>query len=253
MRLRPFVHSARRLWLSDRMLLALLAILVVLVFLLPLVPLDRPERIVADLVFSLLVLSGILTLARSVAGAWLGGAVASAALAVRFLDRVVPGVRLTEWDAVLGFFAEGALAAVLLNQLFRPGSVTPFRVAGAVVVYLLLGMMWTEVYYLIEILRPGAFHFMSPPPANEMRGRLHYFSYATLSTVGYGDVTALHPVARSAANLEALTGQLFPAILIARLVAMGLTAGSRDGKRRAAAATESERTDPYPGRASDAD
>jgi hypothetical protein len=47
-----------------------------------------------------------------------------------------------------------------------------------------------------------------------------YFSFSTLSTVGYGDVTALRPVARSAANLEALTGQLFPAILIARLVAM---------------------------------
>jgi len=45
-----------------------------------------------------------------------------------------------------------------------------------------------------------------------------YFSYATLSTVGYGDIVAVHPIARSLAVMEALVGQLYPAILIARLV-----------------------------------
>jgi voltage-gated potassium channel Kch len=52
--------------------------------------------------------------------------------------------------------------------------------------------------------------------------RLIYFSFATLTTVGYGDITPVHPIARSLAMLEALIGQLFPVILIARLVSMEL-------------------------------
>jgi hypothetical protein len=223
----PLALTARRLWLSDRMLVALLVVIVLLVFVLPLVPLERPERIALDLAFSLLLLSGILTLSRSVFGVWLGGAIAAGALAVRFLDRLVPGVELSEWDAVLALAAEACLVSVLLVELFRPGAVTPYRLAGAVVVYLLLGLMWVNFYFVVESLRPGAFHFQTMPAANEIAGRLVYFSFATLSTVGYGDVIALHPVARSAANLQALTGQLFPAILIARLVAMGFA--SRKG------------------------
>ena len=48
----------------------------------------------------------------------------------------------------------------------------------------------------------------------------HYFSIVTLTTLGYGDITAVHPVARSVVMIEALLGQLYPAILIARLVTL---------------------------------
>jgi voltage-gated potassium channel Kch len=64
-----------------------------------------------------------------------------------------------------------------------------------------------------------------------------YFSYETLTTAAYGDVTPLTPIARSAANVEGLTGQLFPAVLIARLVAMEIDSrrwrtGTRAGESR---------------------
>jgi hypothetical protein len=214
--------SPRQFWLSDRMLAALLAMLVLLVFVMPLLPLDEVGRIVIDLFFSLLLLSGVATLSRSRLGLWTGSAAAAAALIVRLLDRLVPGVRLSEWDAGLTLVAEAALASVLLVQVFRErGPVTLYRVGGAVVVYLLLGQVWVNSYWLVELLHPGSFRFVTPPAdPTDVLGRLVYFSFSTLSTVGYGDVTALRPIARSLANLEALTGQLFPAILIARLVAM---------------------------------
>ncbi|HEY7534991.1 MAG TPA: potassium channel family protein, partial [Thermodesulfobacteriota bacterium] len=59
-------------------------------------------------------------------------------------------------------------------------------------------------------------------PGYELDAKLLYFSFVTLTTVGYGDITAVHPVSRSLAMLEGLIGQLFPAILIARLVSMEL-------------------------------
>ncbi|HYB53791.1 MAG TPA: potassium channel family protein [Thermoanaerobaculia bacterium] len=204
------------------MLVVLLAMLVLLVFVMPLLPLDETARIAVDLFFSLVLLSGIATLSRTVWGWRVGTTVATVALLVRLADRLVPGLTLSKWDALLTLAAEGFLAAVLAAQLFREaGHVTIYRVGGAVVVYLLLGQMWVNAYWFIELLHPGAFHFQTAPAvATDTFGRLVYFSFATLSTVGYGDVLPLRPVARSLANLEALTGQLYPAILIARLVAM---------------------------------
>ncbi len=147
---------------------------------------------------------------------------AAAALVVRFADRLIANVSLAEWDAALTLLAEAALAAVLLAQIFREsGPVTIYRIGGAVVVYLLLGQVWVNLYWLLENLRPASFHFVvAPSSPSDLLGSLVYFSYSTLTTATYGDVTALTPVARSAANLEGLTGQLYPAILIARLVGM---------------------------------
>jgi voltage-gated potassium channel Kch len=66
------------------------------------------------------------------------------------------------------------------------------------------------------------------PDEGTLASRLVYFSFVTLTTVGYGDMLAVHPAARSLAMLEALTGQLFPAVLIARLVSMEVV--HREGK-----------------------
>jgi hypothetical protein len=77
-------------------------------------------------------------------------------------------------------------------------------------------------YALIDFLIPGAFQM----PAADLLSReakseaFRYFSLVTLTTLGYGDITAVHPVARSVVMMEALLGQLYPAILIARLVTL---------------------------------
>jgi hypothetical protein len=148
--------SPRQLWLSDPMLVALLVVLLVLIFLMPLLPVDRAGRIAIDLFFSLLLLSGVVTLSRTRVGLWLGTAVAGSALVVRWIDRLVANVHLSEWDAVLTLATEVTLAAVLLAQIFREsGPVTIFRIAGAVVVYLLLGQVWVNLYWLLENLHPA--------------------------------------------------------------------------------------------------
>jgi voltage-gated potassium channel Kch len=92
-----------------------------------------------------------------------------------------------------------------------------------VAVYLLLGLGWAFAYRLVAIARPDAFAFPAGTAValdEEHTWRLVYFSFVTLTTVGYGDITAAHPVARSLVVCEALVGQLFPAILLARLVSM---------------------------------
>lgn len=115
------------------------------------------------------------------------------------------------------------VVVVVLRQVFRRGPINAHRVQGAVVAYLLLGIAWAFAYQMVEIIHPSSFRSLRFHPDDpHIPADLVYFSFSTLSTVGYGDIAPLHPAARSIATAEALVGQLFPTVLIARLVAMEL-------------------------------
>ena len=91
------------------------------------------------------------------------------------------------------------------------------RIAGAVCVYLLIGLTWTFVYYFIALGMPGAFNGLSPD--HDLRFiDLLYFSFVTLTTLGYGDVTPATPFARALAYLQAVTGTMYMALLVASLI-----------------------------------
>ncbi len=119
--------------------------------------------------------------------------------------------------------ALGCFAAVVLKRVFEAGPVTRHRIYGAVCAYLLFGLMWAAAYALIEHAIPQAFSMASGAElADKPVTRFVYFSFVTLTTVGYGDITAVHPLARTLVIAEALTGQLFPAIIIGGLVSLAL-------------------------------
>jgi hypothetical protein len=85
----------------------------------------------------------------------------------------------------------------------------------------MLGLLWTVAYWLVDQLTPGAFAFNGNAERQSIRGfNAFYFSFVTLSTVGYGDITPVSKVARMLAAMEAITGLLYVAVLIARLVAL---------------------------------
>jgi hypothetical protein len=133
---------------------------------------------------------------------------------------------------------QGACSLVLLvsavvslfRHLVRARRVTTEQLLASITLMLLLGVIFGVVYAVLDLLplQPEAFAglttlegepgSMSSPRASE----LLYFSYVTLTTLGYGDITPLHPVARSMSVLEALTGQFYIAVLVARLVALHL-------------------------------
>jgi len=89
------------------------------------------------------------------------------------------------------------------------------------VLYLNIALFFVTLYRFLNTLVPDAFHGL--PPAGSEYGSgaaLLYFSFSTLTTVGYGDIYPLYPLARNFANLEAVIGQLFPATLLARLISL---------------------------------
>jgi hypothetical protein len=115
------------------------------------------------------------------------------------------------------------LVWVVAHIVYAHGRITFHRLQAAVVLYLSLATIFASAYSLIWELSPGAFaNFLARESGIEEVATMLYFSLTTLTTTGYGDIVAVDPFARSLANLEAVLGQFYLAITVARLVTLEL-------------------------------
>jgi Ion channel len=115
------------------------------------------------------------------------------------------------WTAVLLLL----IVVVLVRQILLLPTVTIQSIYGAISAYLIIGLMFATIYSAIRYFHGGNF-FSGGAPANA--STFQYFSFTTLTTLGYGDFTAAESGGRAVAMLEAMTGQIFLATLVARLV-----------------------------------
>jgi hypothetical protein len=194
-----------RFWRDDKGLSVFSLVLVGVIFLLPpLLSGTSGRGLVGDVAFALLLVSGVLALAeRGLARAVL----LPAALVTLAVDLGSWIVRVPEaWVEGTNLASLLLLLVVVLGRTLRAGPVTRHRIQGGVAAYLLLGVIWAHAYSLLAALRPDAFAGPASP-ADGPRAYL-YFSFVTLTTVGYGDVLPVHPAARSLAILEAVVGPL---------------------------------------------
>ncbi|MEM7311368.1 MAG: ion channel [Planctomycetota bacterium] len=125
----------------------------------------------------------------------------------------------------LAFFT--LVGVTLLTRLFRPGQlVSADTLCGAASVYLILGVVGTCAYALLESAVPGSFTFAQEAPLAEERfERFLGFSFATLTTLGYGNVSPATPRADALATAQAVAGQFYVAVVVARFVALQLAQG----------------------------
>jgi hypothetical protein len=148
------------------------------------------------------------------------------AVALSVLDVVTDGSSFAAPRHVLQTVFFGYTALIILADVLRQDRVTAEKIRGAVCVYLLIGGTWAFGYLTVLRLDPGAIAFSGAKiPAADVGaphwvGDVLYFSFITLTSTGYGDVVPVSPLARWMAQLEAIVGQLYLAILIARLVGL---------------------------------
>lgn len=135
-------------------------------------------------------------------------------------DRVPAAIHL-----VAGLLFIVFVVSQLLRFILRAPRVNSEVLCAGISGFLLVGLLWTLAYVLVDWAHPGAFSFnvasLAQPRLDGFNG--FYFSFMTLSTVGYGDITPVSRVARMLAVMEAITGMFYVAVLIARLVALHTT------------------------------
>ncbi len=204
-----------------------LAFLALTTIFVPMVTLSRVGRIGLALIFVLTLISGAFATIQQRIAIYLVVGLAMSAFAVDFIGEFAPSYSLPALDTTLKLACLSILVFMTLKRTLRPGPVTVYRVIGGIAGYLLIGYTWTFAYQLVIQEAPGAIHFEAGvADTSRQPNHLIYFSFITLTTVGYGDVRPVHPVVRSLAVAEALVGQLYLAILIASLVGMALQAKS---------------------------
>jgi len=129
----------------------------------------------------------------------------------------------------------GVLTWVVGSAVFGPGRVTFHRIQGAIAIYLQISLIFSYLYLIVAATVPHAFRpdivvaGQVGDVLEKAKGgpQLMYFSLVTLTSMGYGDIVPVFPVARSLATFEAVIGQLFPATILARLVTLEL-----EGRRK---------------------
>lgn len=131
----------------------------------------------------------------------------------------IQGGALLDMAFVALLLAYLVLAAWLVaRQVLLTGKVSPNIIIGSIALYLLLGQAYAALYTILLLLSPGAIHGIGPDPWFDLIPVATYFSFVTLTTLGYGDMVPVSPLARVIVILEAVTGMFYLAIVVATLV-----------------------------------
>ncbi len=201
------VKSVRKLGMRRFSTVELLIALALLFFLFPFVEEVKGGDLIVSILFSLVLFAAILAVADRKRVLLIALVLAVPAVGGRWINHVRPDLVPPAVFLVGGLVLIIFVVAHLLRFVLRAPSVTTEVLCASISAYLMLGLMWTMAYWLVDQLTPGgAFSFNTNAGARSMNGFTgFYFSFITLSTVGYGD-----------------------AVLIARLVALYSSPKSND-------------------------
>jgi hypothetical protein len=184
-------------------------------------PFDKDKHIEVILM-TLVLVSGVLAVGGRRRTLILGVILALPALTGKWINHYWPELASVEFFYIARLVFLVFLIWEFLRFILRAPRVNSEVICAGMSVYLLLGLMWMFAYLLVARAVPDAFAFTAGPAAGQSL-HLHnafYFSFITLSTVGYGDIIPVSNVARMLAAMEAITGTLYVAVLISRLVAL---------------------------------
>jgi len=188
-----------------------------------------------DLVTAAVLLLGLFALTRHKITRMVLGGIILIVISVRSARFVFGAHWLLGWDILPSLVALIAFVSFTIRYVNKEGPITSQRIQAAVAAYLLITIVFALGYTLIAFLIPEAFRFPDKAPniGDPRFGYIfHYFSISTITTLGYGDITPVHPFSRTLATIEALVGQLYPAILLARLVSLSVVDSQRSDKQK---------------------
>ena len=177
---------------------------------------------------TLVLIAGVLAVGRSHRTLVLAVVLVLPAVVTRWVGHFWPGLIPQHFHPIAALVFIGFVEFQLLHFIFRARRVNSEVLCAGISGYLLLGILWMLAYRVVSLVNPvdpthpGAFAFtVGPATAHSLsQFEAYYFSFITLSTVGYGDIAPLTNGARTLAMTEAMTGTIYMAVLISRLVSL---------------------------------
>jgi hypothetical protein len=216
-------------WQSQANLSFFLFLLVIVGFVIPSIGLEKNDlSVYADISFSIVLVAGCGIAWENRILFILTSLVSVVAIIVRWATLWTPTYQLILWRQSTNLTAILMITAVLLWQVFRSGPVTAMRVQGAIAAYLCLGYAWAHAYHIASLLDRGAFN-SAGSDVSSVSTWVNY-SFGMLTTVGYQGILPVHPIAHTLGSGEAVAGQLYLAVLVARLVSMQVSNATNPGR-----------------------
>lgn len=191
--------------------------LLALIALAPFIETERGGFLVRNVVNALVILAAVAAVGRSILSFLFVLALAAPALAFRWMALTQGDPSFVDLALRLDAAVYATTIALLLRYVFDREVLTTDRLWGAAAAYLMIGVLWSFFYAIVDRANPQSFSIRGSRESLQVIDLL-YFSFSTLTTTGFGDIVPLSRPARTAVMLEGITGQLFLAILIARLV-----------------------------------
>jgi hypothetical protein len=205
-------------FLRDYRFTFLLSSLLLLLVLIPIIGENHLVSFLLSLVISYTLLSCILVVSNNTLHFKIGLSLAVPYFILNWLHGYFPTiVWLERIDLIFGAFFFGFVTVVMLVMILKGSQVNIEVVFAALSAYLLIGVTWTFIYGIIDSYLPGSFNNI-PADMIDPRYRFTYFSFVTLTTLGYGDITPNNSISQSWTVLEAIIGQIYLVVVISGLV-----------------------------------
>ena len=233
--LKKLLHKNYKYWNHERSLKALLIYMILALFIW--IDIDETQAdwwgfLIRDLIFSLIVLAGVFTVFTRWKKQLVFIIIAILTSVLRILSFFIDSefIQLTGYAVAIVFFV--LLVRLVLKHILNKGPVNFYRIQGSVAVFIIIGIIYALIYSLVEAWLPHSFVFTEPVENSTLSfSQFLYFSFVTMTTLGYGDMIAMGPLSRSLVIFQGITGLLYPVIMIARLISMEVAHNTSHAKK----------------------
>jgi len=189
------------------------------------------RRLFMEPALCIMLLLGVWSLGREKKWLVIGGIIAVAGVATATINFFwnMPELRLGNMGILFVFCLTSTWIA--FQSLLLSSSIDVNKIIGAICIYLLLGLNWAFLYLFTNMAIPDSFNGLSSTDIGTQLPELVYYSFVTITTLGYGDLTPVKPLARTLAFMEGFVGQFYVAVLVAWLVGMYLSSKDQNPQK----------------------
>ena len=211
---------------SKQRFFILLCLILALLVLVPILNRFVAARIFLDIFLTAIVISMVYAITHKKSHFLAGGLLAIVMLASMWLQYAYPNKGILAIGMIAGVIFIAVVIANILRYMFKSEEINREIIYAAILLYLLAAVMWAFVYTFLELIDPASFNIDLSQHQDYLLV-FQYFSFVTITTLGYGDITPVTEVAKAITVLEAVAGQLYLVVAVAWLVGMYVSQKSK--------------------------